>query len=158
MNLSVGLQVSLASLSIMQTSQPLAVPVQVSIHNAAPSPVTVLRWGTPLDPRAGVLGVFGVCDTTNGQDLPMDTIKISRKLPASVEDLVEIPAQHTLNIVVNLPPLPLEPGHEYSVRAQGTWHAVWESPLADVNASQRQELGGAKRGAFQSNSVLVKME
>lgn len=153
------LQVTVASqVSATQAQTPLAVPVKVSIKNPSGSPVTVLKWGTPLDTRAGVLGVFEVCDTTSGKTLPVDTIKISRKLPASPEDLVEIPADETVDHTVYLPGMDLQEGHEYSVRAEGIWHAIWEKPLVDVTGTQLKDLTGAIRGEFRSNIAVMKAE
>ena len=151
-----GLEVTLATQALDSGAQsPFILPITVSIHNAASSPVTVLKWGTPLDPRAGVLGVFEVCKTGSGQILAPETIKISRKLPPSAEDLVEIAAGQRLDRTVTLPGLHLETGHEYSVQARGIWHAIWEKPLADVTASQLEDFGGAERGSFESNLAIV---
>ncbi|KAJ5097850.1 hypothetical protein N7532_004851 [Penicillium argentinense] len=156
---SLSLQVTLASqMTTLQASPALAVPITISVHNPADAPMTLLRWNSPLDLSAGLLGVFEVCDTGTGQAVPVDTIKISRKLPASLEDLVEIPAGQTVNQTVNLPEIQLEEGHEYSIRAQGIWHAVWDMPLADVTASQLNDLTGSTRGQFQSNIAVVKVE
>lgn len=155
----IRLQVTLAAqLPTIYQAQPLSIPIPVSIHNPAHFPVTVLKWNTPFDPRAGVLGVFKIVDTITGKTLPVDTIKISRKLPASTDDLIEIPADQTIDTVANLPQLHLEVGHEYSVHAQGIWHAVWGSRLADVTASQLEQLAGARRGEFRSNVAVVKVE
>lgn len=159
MESSLGLQVSVASqASILASQFSPAVTIKVSIENLAPSPVTVLKWGTPLDSRAGVLGIFEICDTDNGQTLPTETIKISRKLPPSIEDLVEIPGGQIMDQLINLPGLQVEEGHHYSVHAQGIWHAVWDEPLANVSVSQLQDLTGAKRGEFSSNTALLQVE
>ncbi|KAJ5179465.1 hypothetical protein N7492_002675 [Penicillium capsulatum] len=156
---SLGLQVSVASqLPIFNTQPPSSLTLKVSIENQAPSPVTVLKWGTPLDTRAGVLGIFQISDTDNGQTLPTEIIKISRKLPASAEDLVEIPASHTMDHLVTIPGLSLEEGHHYSVQAQGIWHAVWDEPLANVSVSQLTDLTGAQRGEYLSNVALLQVE
>lgn len=156
---SLGLQVTLASHAInLQASTSLPVPITISVRNPAQAPVTLLTWNTPLDSRAGVLGVFEVCDTGNGQAIAIDTIKVSRKLPATSEDLVEIPGGQTVSRTVNIPAFPLEEGHEYTIRAQGIWHAIWEMPLTDVTISQLAELTGATRREFQSNLATVKVD
>jgi hypothetical protein len=154
-----ALQVNLAS-QLLATETPSAsvVPIAVSIHNPAESPVTVLKWNSPLDTRAGVLGVFVACDTGNGVPLPLDIIKISRKLPPSLDDLVEISAGQTLQITVDLPGLHFQKGHEYSVHATGTWHAVWDKALADVTVSQLSDLGRANRGGYRSNVAFIKVD
>lgn len=157
MDHALSLQVTLASdVSNLQASSSLPVPITISIHNHAEAPVTLLTWNSPLDFQAGVLGVFEVCDTGNGQAIPIDTIKVSRKLPATPADLVEIPAGQAIDRTVKLPAFECEEGHEYSIRAQGIWHAVWEMPLTDVTEYHLADLTGATRGEFQSNFARVK--
>jgi hypothetical protein len=154
-----SLQVNLASrLFATEALPPAVVPITVSIHNPAQSPVTVLKWMSPLDARAGVLGVFSVCDTGTGDPLPLDTIKISRKLPPSFDDLVEISGGQTLDFTVDLPGQHFEEGHEYSIYAAGTWHAIWDKPLSDLTVSELDNLGSANRGEFQSNIASIKLQ
>ncbi|KAJ5584789.1 uncharacterized protein N7459_004589 [Penicillium hispanicum] len=159
MDPSLDLQVSLTSSpSTMQAQSPSTFPVTVTVHNPASSPVTVLKWGTPLDNRAGLMGIFEVCDTSTGHTLTLDTIKISRKLPPSREDLIEISPKGTLERTVDLPRQRFRKGHEYSIRAQGLWHAIWKEPVANVTASQLQDLTGAARGGFSSEVAIVKVD
>lgn len=153
-----GLQVTLAPQVPANVGQSFAIPVEVSIHNPAKHAVTFLIWGTPVDASAGPLGVFSVCDTENGEALPMTTIKISRKLPPSYEDLVEVPACQTLEKTVCLPSLQLEEGHEYSLHAQGIWHAIWDKPIAEISTADLENLADAERGEFRSNSALLKVQ
>lgn len=159
---ALGLQVSLAphmtSLSPSSSSQPSSVSVGVTVHNPADTPATLLKWGTPFDPLANVLGVFSVEDAGNGEVVPIDVIQISRKLPASPDDLLQLPAKASLDTVVELPALPLVAGHEYSIRAQGIWHAVWAGRLDEVTPAQLEDLSDAKRGDFSSNTIAVKVE
>lgn len=155
---ALSLQVTLASqVSNFQASSSLPIPIKISVQNHAQAPVTLLTWNSPLDPQAGVLGVFEVYDTGSGQGIPIDTIKVSRKLPATSEYLVEIPAGQAIDRTVKLPPFECEEGHEYSIRAQGIWHAVWEMPLTDVKGSHLADLTGATREEFQSNFAHVKI-
>lgn len=157
---SLGLQVILAPqlLTLPPSPQPSSVSVGVTLHNPANTTVTLLKWGTPFDPRANILGVFAVADAGNGETIPIDTIQISRKLPASPDDLLQLPANASFDTVVHLPPLPLVAGHEYSISAQGIWHAVWETQLDDVTPMQLEHLSEAKRGEFSSNTIVVKIE
>ncbi|KAE8372382.1 hypothetical protein BDV26DRAFT_297904 [Aspergillus bertholletiae] len=162
MSAAVALQVLLAPqlVSIDQASsqQTTTLSVKASIQNPSSEPVTMLRWGTPFDPRAGILGVFQVQDETDSQAVPLDTIKISRKLPPAADDLLEIAPESTIDTVVTLPPMPLQSGHDFSIRAQGRWHAVWETPVSDIQNDKLEQLSGAKRGDFESNSVQFKVE
>lgn len=151
-------------LTLSTTLQPLniqastSLALQISIHNLTNTPITVLRWNTPLDPRASLLDVFEVCDTTAGHALTADTIKMSRKLPASVDDLVEIDAGETMKCDATLTGLYFQTGHEYSVRARGIWMAIWLQPLVDVTASQLKGLFGAESGRFESNVAVVEVK
>lgn len=157
---SLGLQVILApqSITLPPSPQPSTVSVGVTLLNPANTTVSLLKWGTPFDPLAKVLGVFAVTDAGNGETIPIDTIQVSRKLPASPDDLLQIPANTSLDTVVQLAPLPLVAGHEYSISAQGIWHAVWETPAEGVTPMQLEDLSEAKRGEFSSNSIVVKVE
>ncbi|KAB8235775.1 hypothetical protein ETB97_012616 [Aspergillus alliaceus] len=161
MGAAVALQVLLAPqlVSIEQSpSQQAAISVKASIENPSNVPVTMLKWGTPFDPKAGILGVFNVQDETDGQAVPLDTIKISRKLPPAADDLLEISPQSTVDTVVTLPPMPLMAEHNFSIRAQGRWHAVWESPVSDVDGAKLEQLSDAKRGDFESNTVQFQVK
>ena len=154
-----GLQLILAPqlITLPSSPDPFSVSVGVTVHNAANTPVTFLNWGTPFDPQAGILGVFTVQDKASGETVPMDEIQISRKLPAAREDLVEVEANASRETVVNLPPLKLLDGHEYSITAQGRWHAVWNTSADDVTSAQLEELSGASRGEISSNTITVKV-
>jgi hypothetical protein len=120
--------------------------------------VTFLKWGTPFDAHAAVSGVFEVCDTVDGTVLPLDVLKMSRKLPPSTDDLMEIAAGQSLDNIIELPGLHLEEGHDYSIVTKGIWHALWKEPLVNVTASQLSDFSGANRGEFRSNVALVKVE
>ncbi|KAJ5159377.1 uncharacterized protein N7482_006381 [Penicillium canariense] len=156
---SLGLQVTLAcQVPIPQAQSSFTVPVKVSVYNSGSTPVTVLKWGTPFDAHAGMLGVFEICDTADGQVLPLDELKISRKLPPSADDLEEIPGGHSLDKVIDITGLCLQEGHDYSIHTKGIWHAVWEGSLVNVTESQLRDCSGAKRGEFQSNFAVVKIQ
>lgn len=153
------LQVTLAAQLRTLSSESLpTVPVKVSVHNIGRDPVTFLKWGTPFEAHAAVSGVFQVCDTDDGAVLPLNELKISRKLPASAEDLIEIAGGQILNVIVELPGLHFLKGHAYSVLTKGIWHAIWQEPRVNVTASQLTDLSGAERGEFRSNVALVKIE
>ncbi|KAF9892075.1 hypothetical protein FE257_002481 [Aspergillus nanangensis] len=117
-----------------------SIPVQVSLHNALDVPLTVLNWGTPLDPRANILGIFHIRDTADDTLVALDEIKFSRALPPSEEDLVEVPAGGSVDTVVTLPRVPLVAGREYSIQAQGMCHGLWEDSREAVAATQLAEI------------------
>lgn len=120
--------------------------------------MTFLKWGTPFDAHAAMSGVFEVRDTADGTVLPLDVLKMSRKLPASADELLEIAGGQSLDNIVELPGLNLQEGHDYSIITQGIWHALWNQPRVNVTASQLLDFSGANRGEFRSNVAFVKIE
>lgn len=153
---SPALEVRVVPPSIPASSTPpVAVPIQLSVLNHAESPVTVLNWGSPLDPRANILGVFEIRDSNSDELVTIDTVKFTRKLPPPREDFVQIPTGGTIDTEVTLPRVPLVEGHHYTVQARGWWQAVWEKPLQDVPADDLEKLTGAKRGEFRSEAVPI---
>ena len=158
MSTSLSLQVTITPPVIPAFSEPPTVPIQVSVHNPSDTAITVLNWGTPLDPSANVLGVFELHDTTENQPVTLPTIKLSRRMPPSVDDLVEIPAGSSVEKEVTLPHVPLTMGHEYSIQAKGNWHSVWESTREYVTTEKLEHLGDAQRGEFLSDVVPLRIE
>lgn len=164
MDPSTSLQIKITHAAAPQGTTPTTVQVKVSVHNLAEIPLTLLRWGTPLEPAAGVLGVFEVrsLDSNDGNDegpiLHMDTIKVSRKLPPTVDELVEVPAGGAVEAVATLPPLQLPAGREYAVVARGRWQAVWEGRIGDVTPEKLEGFTDAKAGEFVSDRAVLKVE
>jgi len=159
MNQITDLQLNLsATLQTLHIQTPTSLSLQTSIHNPTTTPITVLRWNTPFDPRASLLNLFEVRDIITGHALAADTIKISRKLPTSVDDLVEINDGETVTCDATLTGLHFQTGHEYSVRTRGVWMAIWLKRLVDVTASQFTGLIGAESGGFESNVAVVKVK
>lgn len=153
-----NLQVTLTTPTLSFTTDPPTLQITGSVHNAASFPVTLLRWNTPLDPSAGILGIFEFRDTESGEILSTDAIKISRKLPISTDDLIEINASQSVEAHHTLTGLEVHKGRGYSVRARGIWHAVWANPVVDVTASQRKNLAGADSGEFQSEFITFQVK
>ncbi|GIK07703.1 hypothetical protein Aspvir_003370 [Aspergillus viridinutans] len=143
-------------------AQPISLAINFAIHNPANTPVTFLNWGTPFDPRANLLGVFQINDTSNNNPITLDTIKINRRLPPSRDDLVEIPAESSKEQTVTIPQVPLEEGHKYAVQAKGIWHGIWHGIWActrdEVTDSQLESLGeGEARGKFESEHAVFEV-
>ncbi|KAF7591472.1 hypothetical protein BBP40_001518 [Aspergillus hancockii] len=157
MSASTTLQVTITPPVISAFSDP-TVPIQVSVHNPADTPVTVLNWGTPLDPSANVLSIFEIQDITENQPVILETIKISRRTPPSADDLVEIPAGSSVDKEVKIPLVPLTIGHDYSIQVKGIWHSVWESPREAVTAANLEQFGEARRGEFSSNVAAIEIQ
>ncbi|KAL5332540.1 hypothetical protein BJX70DRAFT_383847 [Aspergillus crustosus] len=156
---SPNLQVRLQSPSIPASfTPPVAVSVKLSVHNNAESPVTLLNWGSPLDPRANILGVFEIRDTDTDEAVTIDTIKFSRKLPPPKGDFVQIAPGEAVDAEVTIPRVPLVEGHHYTIQAKGRWQAVWERAIEDVPSDDLDKLTNAERGSFESEPVPVVRE
>ncbi|KAL4819898.1 hypothetical protein BDW67DRAFT_173166 [Aspergillus spinulosporus] len=130
----------------------------VSVQNKGESPATVLKWGSPLDERANVLGIFEILDTENDKVVEITTVKFARQLPPPKEDFVEIPPGGKIDAEVKIPLVPLEEGRKYTVQAKGWWQAVWEQPMGDVPRENLEKLAGALRGEYVSEVVPVEVD
>ncbi|OAS99628.1 hypothetical protein, variant 1 [Blastomyces dermatitidis ER-3] len=140
--------------SVLNPADPLE--LTVSVHNNNPNQaVTLLKWNTPLDPQANVLGVFEVREAECGTPVDSLVAKISRKLPPTPEDLVEIPANGVKEVQVTLRPMGFSAGHQYKISAKGRWQALWAAGLDDVIATDSVNMACATSGNFESNVVMV---
>ncbi|PGH12018.1 hypothetical protein AJ79_04527 [Helicocarpus griseus UAMH5409] len=135
-------------------------PVQltVKVHNQnKEQAVTVLKWNSPLDPQANVLGVFRMWEPFHNNFVEFLTIKISRKLPPSQDDVVEIPPNGFEEVQVTLKPLDeLNPDSDYQIEARGEWMALWSGD--DVTAAQLEDLSTASKGDYESNEITLRFK
>ncbi|KAI9841965.1 MAG: hypothetical protein M1837_000285 [Sclerophora amabilis] len=150
---SIEVSISLVS-STLLADQPLE--LLVSVRNTADYDVTLLKWGSPLDPRAGVLGIFGARDKAAKDGVIFgDVVRFSRMMPPSRDDLVEIGSKDQVETRVNLSNMPLLSGREYEVEATGMWKGVWKSSLANITGAMLEDFEGASTGEYASNRVAV---
>lgn len=117
-----GLDISLHQSS---TSPPT---ITVTVANTNDHPVTVLRYGSPLDQLAVGLGLLSI--TPAGADAPLDIpqVQVRRMWPPRPDMLVNIaPGESaTSNIVLKAPAVSLDKlGAKASVVLKGQWDAVW---------------------------------
>ncbi|OJD25546.1 hypothetical protein ACJ73_03083 [Blastomyces percursus] len=140
--------------STLNPADPLE--LTASVHNNNPNQaVTLLKWNTPLDPQANVLGVFEIREAECGTPVESLIVKISRKLPPTQDDLVEIPANGVKVVQVTLRPMGFSVGHQYKISAKGRWQALWAGGLNDVTATDSVNMACATSGNFESNEVMV---
>ncbi|KAL6235494.1 hypothetical protein BDW75DRAFT_250804 [Aspergillus navahoensis] len=139
-------------------SSPIPLTIQLSVRNNGESPATVLKWGSPLDERANVLGLFEIRDAESDEVVAVNTVKFARQLPPPKEDFVEISPGGEVDAEVKIPLVPLEQGKKYTVQAKGWWQAVWEQALDDVPRKNLEELAGALRGGYSSGVVPIKVD
>lgn len=156
---SLGIQVQIAPPHIPASSPPLSIPISVTVQNLnKTTPLTLLKWGTPFDPQANVLGIFHIHDKTDDVVVPLDTIKVSRLLPPRPDDLVEIAAGASVENVVTLPRVPLTTGHEYTLQTSGFCQAAWRLPLEDVKMDRLEKFQDTERVEYSSNVVSLQVD
>lgn len=160
-NLVTTPQNSTAELEVKLSQTSLDPPsLLVTLRNNHPSiTFTLLRWGTPLDPQAVNLGVFGLIDAETGERINVDIIKIARKTPPAREDLVEIEpgSEHAVEVVFDKPWMPDKKPAKYNIKAKGTFYGGWDKGVDDITADELEaysdSLLGRKR--FESEQVLM---
>ena len=158
METTIALQVLLAPHQTVPLTSLL--PIEISIHNAASTPVTILDRNTPLDPDAGHLGVFKLHDAQTHEEVPTSTISASRISPPLLNEYIEIPSDTTVKRTLELrvDEKDIQAGREYTVRAEGYWSAVWYRALSEITEEQRDHSLNATTGEFLSNVGRVKVE
>ena len=129
--------------------------IQVKVENTSSSLVTVLTWGSPLDPQAGVLGLFELRDTQDGSVQKGKVLMVNRLMPPSQENLVEVPAKGITERTAHLKMLSLQSARSYEVMAKGEWKGVWGKPQAAIDSQMLASFEGAATGEFVSNKIVV---
>ncbi|KAF2173394.1 hypothetical protein M409DRAFT_15677 [Zasmidium cellare ATCC 36951] len=132
--------------------------VVVTIENKNPgNTLTLLKWDSPFDPTALNSGVFKIHDAATGKEIASPRIRVSRMLPPSHEDLVELLPRSSVSAGVELK-LPWIPADERKVQVQveGQWRAVWPRSKAQVHDEELHAMSGddVLKGRFQSQQVL----
>lgn len=157
MNISL-LQVTISAVaSSLEGDVPLK--VDVTVRNNADHPVTVLAWDTPLDPQAGLLGVFEAIDATTNDTVPLPTARFARQLPPPPESFVEIGSHEDYKITTIVPTIGvITPGTEYKLEAKGSWRAVWPKTKDAISTETLNNMVNGNAGEFKSNEVTVKKE
>lgn len=129
--------------------------LKVTVRNShASCPITFLTWDTPLDASAVNTGVLSITNADSGESIPGPGLKLSRQLPPSREDLVELPAQKMIEkqIELNVPWLPKDV-RVVDVHGEGSFRAIWPKAEKDVSDEELKALGGenALTGTFASS-------
>jgi len=134
----------------------------VTLKNTSPdTPYTLLKWGTPLDVQALNLGLFKMVDAA-GKEVEMHSIKVSRVMPPSREDLVTVApgTEEATEVVFNKPWMPETKPATYKVKAEGVFAGVWDRygdkvEDGDLEAYSLSPLNGR---VFETNEVEMRVE
>ena len=139
-----------------RTSPPTLVATVTNMHES--TTITLLKWDTPFDDQAMLLGLLEIKNTEDGSILPPAGIKLNRQLPPPEDAFIEIAPRNAIakDIVLGGPGARLRKGRKYEVQAKGSWKAVWLASVADVGYRNLQRMGGGTgvvNFEFESNPV-----
>ncbi|KAL8740008.1 MAG: hypothetical protein Q9190_007244 [Brigantiaea leucoxantha] len=157
MDLSSTIHVSIEPVaSSYHVEEPIT--LHVVLQNRASHPITVLTWDSPLDPRAGVLGIFQARDAQYDTVVRGDVIKFARQLPPNRDSFVEVGSHQQTETWVKLPVMQLKSGRGYLVEARGKWKAVWNRKLDEIEKSSLDSMTGASTGSFNYFSARMDVD
>ncbi|OHE95462.1 hypothetical protein CORC01_09195 [Colletotrichum orchidophilum] len=137
------------SLSQSGTSPP---KISVLVKNTHPdTPVTFLKWNSPLDPAALALGQVSIQPAGAFKPIEAHAIMIKRKMPPGAESLVTLRPGESADQVVELrePRVPgyvLEAG-KAKVAMKGRWMAVWPGMTTEEVLQSPETLRSVGAGA-----------
>lgn len=124
------------------TSPPTLLVTATNLHDS--TSMTLLKWDTPFDDKALVLGIFDIKNVKSGETLPNLNLKLNRVTPPPRDAFLEIEARNAISkeIVLSEPGAKLEKDVEYEVQAKGRWKAVWHASVKDVGDENLKKMGG----------------
>lgn len=164
-SLANNLEVSLSQASAGETPS-----ISVSVKNTHPStPVTLLKWDSPLDPLAMQLGLISVTPAGGSVPIDMPTIKVSRAMPPDADSLVTLqPGKSASNVVElrdSFVPRDTWAKGKANVSMKGRWGAVWPGVGKDDLLGDLEKLGalgggrdGVLTGEWESLTIPVGSE
>lgn len=148
------------SISIGQTSSSPPT-VLVTVENKNSEPVTILSYGSALDPLALQTGLLSI--KPDGAQGPLDIpkIQVQRQWPPPADAVIGIEAGGSARneIVLREPIVPMEKvGGKAAVQLKGRWDAVWAKDKGGVNAAALESGstdGDAFSGNFESDEIEI---
>jgi hypothetical protein len=154
-------------ISISQASASSAAPsLSISVKNTHPStPVTLLKWDSPLDPLALQLGLISVTPAGASAPVDMPIINVRRAMPPGTDSLVVLQPGESVSSVVDLRDS-FVPGETWDkgkakVGMKGQWGAVWPGLTKDDLLADPEKLSalgggdGALTGEWESPTISV---
>lgn len=156
--------------SLSQASATATPSLSISVKNTHPStPLTLLKWDSPLDPLALQLGLISVTPAGASAPLDMPTIKVSRAMPPGADSLVTLQPGESASSVVELrdmfvPKATWAQG-EAKVSMKGRWAAVWPGLGKDDLLGDLQKLSalggggdGVLTGEWKSPTIEIEVQ
>ncbi|KAI0834227.1 hypothetical protein F5Y06DRAFT_279251 [Hypoxylon sp. FL0890] len=154
--------ISKLKVSVRQVSAS-APKLGIAVTNTHSGPVTILSWGSPLDPLALQLGLVAFVPAGSDSPIQIPTMQIRRKMPPGPESLVTIGAGQSKEQELELraPIVPLEKLRgRVSVVCEGEWVSVWPSKAGAVTKELLEKAGASEdafRGRFKSEAVEIEI-
>ncbi|TLD28016.1 hypothetical protein E2P81_ATG06362 [Venturia nashicola] len=155
-----SLQLTLA-IKEPSTSPPTLLATATNLHDS--TSMTLLKWDTPFDDKAVLLGIFNIKDVKSGETLPNLNMKINRVTPPPHDAFLEIQPRSAITkelILSDMPGAKLEKDAEYEIQAKGTWKAVWHASVKDIGDENLKKMGGGSgvmTWDFESNVAQFKV-
>lgn len=142
---------------LSQASAAATPSLSISVKNTHPStPLTLLKWDSPLDPLALQLGLVSVTAAGASAPLDMPTIKISRAMPPGADSLVTLRPGESAISVIELRDtfVPKDTWAKGKAKAsmKGRWAAVWPGLVKDELLGDLKKLSALGGGG---DSVLT---
>lgn len=107
--------------------------------------MTLLKWDTPFDDKALLLGIFNTKDLNSGEMLPNMEMKINRVTPPPRDAFLEIEPRSAITkeiVLSDTPGAKFEKDAEYEIQAKGTWKAVWHASVKEIGDENLKKMGG----------------
>ncbi|KAF2964033.1 hypothetical protein GQX73_g9534 [Xylaria multiplex] len=141
-------------------------PISVSVTNTHPStPVTILKWNSPLDPAALGLGLVRILPAQTAEQFHIEPIKIKRLMPPKEDSLVTLlpgdSATSTIELRDPIVPKGLWDAGPAKVTMKGRWMAVWPEMTKEdllVHTEKLQSVGagvGSLIGEWGSECIEI---
>jgi len=137
--------------------------LRITLTNLHPSTsLTLLSWGTPLDPDGIESGVFQITERSSATKILRAGSRIRHRVPPKRDAFIELEPRHavTKDIMLEGPRVSLEKGKEYEVQARGLWKVVWHASVAHVGEKTLKLSAGATgfmSWEYESDVVTVKI-
>ncbi|KAI7781335.1 hypothetical protein LA080_014881 [Diaporthe eres] len=157
-------------ISLSQVSATATPSLSVSVKNTYPStPLTLLKWDSPLDPLALQLGLVSVTPAGASASIDMPTIKVSRAMPPGADSLVTLQPGESASSVVELRdmfvPKDTWAQGEAKVSMKGRWAAVWPALGKDDLLGDLKKLSalggggdGVLTGEWESPTIGIEVQ
>lgn len=130
--------------------------LNVALHSSATHGITLLKWNSPLDERAGRLGIFSARDRGTGSILEGVVVMVNRLMPPKAEDVVHIEPQGKVEHRVKVPGMSFEKGQTYEVQGKWKWMSAWRGELQNhLELLDKPEQASSEECTTNSTEVQV---